>query len=65
MTKLAVKNEIEKRMPDLRLRIQELPKVARQQPFETLTAKIFWLERDLNKLRYRLYEIENQQELEV
>jgi hypothetical protein len=65
-TKLAVKNELEKRLPAIRKRISGLPDVSRRAyTYQELHAQLIWLEIDARSLRDDLYNLQTQEELEV
>jgi hypothetical protein len=61
--KLAVKNELEKRLPAIRKRTSALPDVARMKNYGELHAQLIWFEIDVRSLRDDLYALQNQEAL--
>lgn len=64
-TKRAVKNELEKRLPAIRKRIQTLPDVSRRYPYQSLHQQLIWLEIDVRSMRDEMYALQTQEELSV
>jgi hypothetical protein len=62
-TKRTVKNELEKRLPAIRKRLQILPDVSRRGNYADLHNQLIWFEIDVRSLRDDLRSIQTQEEL--
>lgn len=63
--KLASKNIIEKRLPEIRLRISHLSDIIRYKSLEDVSAQLLWLELDIRRMRDEIWREENQMTLEA